>query len=101
MMTRPLSTAGPYGHTPGAAPPFHAAQNDPADQERPDMSRLYGLDSDPLANADGPIGVKSWDGNDLGYAGRDLSDPSTNQADRPYNEEPGMFARLHQEAQQG
>lgn len=100
MMTRPLDTAGPYGSTPGAAPPFHAAQNDPADEGRPEMSRLYGLDSDPLAGADGVVGIRSWDGNDLGYAGRDVTDQSTWQG-RPYNEEPGMLARLHREAQQG
>jgi hypothetical protein len=105
MLTRDLSTGGPYGHVPGAAPPYHARQNDPADQadagspgERPDMSRVSGTDVDPVANAAGPVGVRSWDGTDLGYQGRDITNPGSG---RPYNEAPGMFARLQQEAAMG
>jgi hypothetical protein len=100
VFTRPLSTAGPYGHTPGAAPPFHAAQNDPGEPDRPDMTRVSGQDVDPLANAPGPVGLRSWDGGNLGYTGRDITDQST-WGGRPYNEAPGMFARLQQEAQMG
>jgi hypothetical protein len=99
MITRPFSTAGPYGHVPGAAPPLHSAQVDPGDQSRPGMSRVSGNDVDPLDNAPGPVGLRSWDGGNLGYAGRDVTDQQT-WGNRPYNEEPGMLARLHQEAAQ-
>jgi len=96
MTTRSFGTAGPYGHVPGAAPPYHSAQVDPADQARPDMSRVSGTDVDPLANAPGPVGLRSWDGGNLGYAGRDITDPATH-GNRPYNESPGMFHRLAEE----
>ena len=100
-LTRRLDTGGPYGHTPGAAPPFHAAQNDPGVQaDDAQLSRLDGRDVDPLDQADGPVGIRSWDGSDLGYAGKDVGDPQTWGA-RPYNEVPGMFARLAQDAQTG
>lgn len=98
-LTRRLDTAGPYGDVPDAAPPFHARQNDPADDARPEMSRLTGTDTDPLAGA-APAGVRSWDGSDLGYTGRDVTDSSTWDG-RPYNEAPGMFSRLTEEAQTG
>ena len=35
-----------------------------------------------------------------GYQGRDITDPASWNG-RPYNEAPGMFARLQQEAQAG
>lgn len=101
--TRPLNTGGPYGAVPGAAPPYHTRQNDPAEQanDGESLSRISGQDVDPLANTGGgPVGSATWDGQNNGYTGRDLSDP-TSWNGRPYNPSPGMFVRLQQEAQQG
>ena len=96
--TRPLTTGGPYGHTPGAAPPFHAAQVDPADQAYDDgVSRMDGQDE--TLNPYGPVGYGDGQGA-AGFQGRDITDPESWNG-RPYNEAPGMFARLQQEAQAG
>ena len=97
-MTRPLNR-GPYQHVPGAAPPLHATAADPADDAR-DVSRVSGMDTDPLVQADGPVGVTGSDGQPVGYAGKDVTEPQT-WGERAYNEAPGMFGRLQQEAQAG
>lgn len=97
-MTRPLSTGGPYGHVPGAAPPLHARQVDPAEEAYDDgVSRLDGQDD--TLNPGGQVGYGDGQGA-AGYQGRDITDPSSWNG-RPYNEAPGMFARLQQEAQAG
>lgn len=103
VFTRPLNSGGPYGHVPGAAPPYHARQNDPAEQANDggNLSRLSGQDVDPLASTGGgPVGSATWDGQQTGYVGRDPADPTT-WGGRQYTESPGMFVRLQQEAQQG
>ena len=97
-MTRPLSTGGPYGSVPGAAPPFHAAQNEPAQEAYEDgVSRLEGR-QDTL-NPPGQVGYGDA-GGAVGYHGRDVTDQQSWNG-RPYNESSGMFARLQQEAQTG
>ena len=97
-LTRPLDTGGPYGHTPGAAPPFHANQVDPADEAYEDgVSRFEGQDE--TLNPGGQVGYGDGQGA-TGYQGRDLTDQNSWNG-RPYNEAPGMFARLQQEAQTG
>ena len=97
-MTRPLSTAGPYGSVPGAAPPFHSAQVDPGEQAYDDgVSRLEGKDT--TLNPSGQVGYGDGQGA-VGYMGRDITDQQSWNG-RPYNEAPGMFSRLQQEAQTG
>lgn len=88
-MTRPLTpAAGSYSSIPGAAPPMHVSANDPAVEAETPVSRVYGLD-DTLANGVPDPSVP-----------RDLADPGT-WGGRPYNEAPGMFGRLQQEAEIG
>lgn len=100
--TRTFDTAGPYGHVPGAAPPMHSAQVDPAEEAedpRGQLSRVSGRDD--TLNTAGWVGYSDRPGADgAAYRGRDLSDPSTFNG-RPYNEAPGMFARLQEEASNG
>lgn len=85
-MTRPFNSQGSYASIPGAAPPLHVSANDPADEAGTHMSRIHGLD-DTLAGVPEPS------------IPRDLADPAT--WSRPYNEAPGMFGRLQQEAEIG
>jgi hypothetical protein len=101
LLTRQLNTGGPYGSVPGAAPPYHAAQNNPAEQALGDarLSRLSGQDE--TLNTSGWVGYSSRPGGDqAAYRGRDLSDPESWNG-RPYNESSGMFARLAQEMPSG
>ena len=87
-VTRPLNTQGSYASIPGAAPPMHISANDPGAEAETPVSRVYGLDDTLAAGVPDP------------NIARDVSDPDTWGA-RPYNEAPGMFGRLQQEAQQG
>lgn len=99
LLTRPLNTGGPYGHVPGAEPPFHAAQNDPGEDAQMSVSRLSGQDE--TLNPEGWVGYSSAPGGEgAAYAGRDLADQATWNG-RPYNEAPGMFGRLREEAAAG
>lgn len=97
-LTRPLTTGGPYGHIPGAEPPFHSAEVDAdtsTDFDNDGLSRVDGSD-DTLAT-EGWVGYSDKPGADgAAYRGRDLTDPSTWQG-RPYNEAPGMISRFDQE----
>lgn len=79
MMTRELADPGrEYGTWLGL---YEAAQ------PRPDLSRGTGAQVTPGAALMAPTGL-----------GMDPSDPSTYS--RPYNPQPGMFARLHQDQAQ-
>jgi len=78
---------------------MHSAQVEPADEaDRENLSRVTGQ-QDTL-NMAGWVGYSDQPGADgAAYRGRDLTDPETWNG-RPYNEAPGMFDRLTQEAQQ-
>lgn len=99
-LTRPLTSGGPYGHVPGAEPPFHSAGVDDDSGEFSDdgLSRVDGQDD--TLSTDGWVGYSDRPGADgAAYRGRDLTDPSTWRG-RPYNEAPGMITRFDQEAGQ-
>ena len=98
--TRTFDSAGPYGHVPGAAPPMHSAQVEPAaEADRDNLARVSGQDD--TLNTAGWVGYSDRPGADgAAYRGRDISDPSTFNG-RNYNEAPGMFARLQEEASNG
>jgi hypothetical protein len=87
-MTRPLNSQGNYASIPGAAPPLHVSSNDPGEIADTQISRVHGLD-DTLANGVPEPNLE-----------RDVSNPDT-WGGRPYNEAPGMFDRLQQEAEIG
>lgn len=87
VLTRPLSTGGPYRSVPGAAPPLDVSANNPgegAQMVTVPLSRLTGM-QDTL-NPHPP------------NVARDLTNPDTGP---PLNEAPGMFARLAEEAATG
>lgn len=87
-MTRPLNSQGGYSTIPGAAPPMHVSANTPVETAETPVARVYAPGDDTLAGMPGPS------------IPRDLADQTT-WGERPYNEAPGMFDRLQQEAQTG
>lgn len=97
MLTRQQPTPTGATQTPAAPPPFHADELDTGPDQEMDVSLYQGADD--TLNPEGWVGLQSWNNGEQGYQGRNPYDPQTWQyAGDQLAEEPGMFARLHQEA---
>jgi hypothetical protein len=92
MLTRePLTHQ--YGYAGYYAEPYHVLMLEDAypaseTQPRPGVARYAQIALNPAVMTSGLAGFRP-------YVGMDPSDPSTWQ--RPFNPQPGMFARLHQD----